>query len=609
MCGIAGFIDKGLGRDSGMEQLSRMLETIGHRGPDSRGLWNEGPVYLGHNRLSIIDLSDNANQPFTDGDLHLVYNGEIYNYIELREELKALGQEFKTDSDTEVLIKSYRQWGVACVEHFVGMWAFALWDSGSGALFCSRDRFGIKPFCYIIDGERFCFSSEYKALKKTGPFSNDLNISQIYRGLQLGWLNYKDESYFNCIKVLPAAHNLLITKGRSKIWRYWDIDIKRKSSLGFEEKKEEFKRLFLQSIRQHSRSDVVLASCLSGGLDSSAIVSAAARLTPENIFKTFTIYYDGDGEVDEREFAKTVIKDNPNVEPYFYSPREDEIEEALHEVIHYFDVPISGSAPISRHFLMRMIREHDIKVVLDGQGSDEYLAGYRHTAPRYLADIMSRLELGKYLKTLSVIRQNEGLTSGSEMDIAVRSFLHFFLNEEQISNLEYNKGTFLPKKRKSVVELERHKGSRVDEFLYHLLFDTKLNSLLHTEDRNSMAYSIEARVPFLDHRLVEFSFTLSNDDRYHMGVSKFILRESLKELLPAKVYQRKDKKGFVTPGETKWLRGPLKHYLEEMKHANYDFLHMDRVRQLITEYERGSNKNVRLIWRLMTLHIWLEKNA
>jgi len=256
-----------------------------------------------------------------------------------------------------------------------------------------------------------------------------------------------------------------------------------------------------------------------------------------------------------------------------------------------------------------MIREHDIKVVLDGQGSDEYLAGYRHTAPRYLADIMSRLELGKYLKTLSVIRQNEGLTSGSEMDIAVRSFLHFFLNEEQISNLEYNKGTFLPKKRKSVVELERHKGSRVDEFLYHLLFDTKLNSLLHTEDRNSMAYSIEARVPFLDHRLVEFSFTLSNDDRYHMGVSKFILRESLKELLPAKVYQRKDKKGFVTPGETKWLRGPLKHYLEEMKHANYDFLHMDRVRQLITEYERGSNKNVRLIWRLMTLHIWLEKNA
>ncbi len=609
MCGIAGFIDEGFGRDSGMEQLSRMLETIGHRGPDSRGLWNEGSVFLGHNRLSIIDLSDEANQPFTDGHLHLVYNGEIYNYIELREELKALGLEFKTSSDTEVLIKSYRQWGVACVERFAGMWAFALWDSRSGELFCSRDRFGIKPFYYIRDGARFCFASEYKPLKKTGLFSNKPNVSQIYRGLQLGWLNYKDESYFDCIKILPAAHNMLITNGEIKIWRYWDIDTTRKSSLGFEEKKEEFKRLFLQSIRQHSRSDVVLASCLSGGLDSSAIVSAAARLNPENVFKTFTIYYDGQGDVDEREFAKAVIEDNPNVEPYFYSPRESEIEEALHEVIHYFDVPISGSAPISRHFLMRMIREHDIKVVLDGQGSDEYLAGYRHTAPRYLADAMSRLQAGKYLKTLSVIRQNEGLSTGNVMDIAGRSLLHFFLNEEQISNLEYKKGTFLPKNRKSLVKLERKKGSRVDAFLYHLLFDTKLNSLLHTEDRNSMAYSIEARVPFLDHRLLEFGFTLSNDDRYHMGVSKYILREGLKELLPAKVYARKDKKGFVTPGETKWLRGPLKHYLGEMKQANYDFLHMDRVRSLISEYERGSNKEVRLIWRLMTLHIWLKKNA
>ncbi len=609
MCGIAGFINDGFGRDSGMELLGRMLETIGHRGPDSRGLWNEGPVFLGHNRLSIIDLSDEANQPFTDGELHLVFNGEIYNYIELREELISLGQEFRTRSDTEVLIKSYRQWGTECVERFVGMWAFALWDSRSRQLFCSRDRFGIKPFYFISNGARFCFASEYKPLKKTGLFSNDLNINQIYRGLQLGWLNYKDESYFNCIKILPAAHNLLITNGRVKIWRYWDVDLARKSSLGFEEKKEEFRRLFLQSIRQHSRSDVVLASCLSGGLDSSAIVSAAARLNSKNVFKTFTIYYDGDGEVDEREFANAVIGENPNVEPYFYSPRETEIEEALHEVIHYFDVPISGSAPISRHFLMRMIREHDIKVVLDGQGSDEYLAGYRHTAPRYLADVISKPDLGKYLKTLSVIRQNEGLAFGNVMDVIAKSFLHLFLNEHKIANLEYRKGTFLPLSNQSIVRLQQQKGSRVDEFLYHLLFDTKLNSLLHTEDRNSMAYSIEARVPFLDHRLVEFGFTLSNDDRYHMGVSKYILREGLKELLPAKVYKRKDKKGFVTPGETKWLRGPLKHYLGEMKQTNYDFLHRDRVRSLIAEYEKGSNKDVRLIWRLMTLHIWLKKNT
>ena len=205
MCGISGFIDETLGRDDAEKIISRMLESISHRGPDARDTWIDMPVVLGHNRLSIIDLSKEGNQPMHYFDSSIVYNGEIYNYIEVREQLKTEGYSFQTQSDTEVIQAAYHAYGRDCVNKFVGMWAFALWDKKKQELFCSRDRFGIKPFYYIHDGGRFYFGSEYKALKQTPVFSNDLNLDQISRGLQLGWVCYEDETYYTKLKSLPAA--------------------------------------------------------------------------------------------------------------------------------------------------------------------------------------------------------------------------------------------------------------------------------------------------------------------------------------------------------------------------------------------------------------------
>jgi asparagine synthase (glutamine-hydrolysing) len=203
MCGIAGIIDQTLSREEGEVLLDKMLETIGHRGPDYSSAWVDMPVLLGHNRLSIIDLSDDANQPMERGDLVIVYNGEVYNYLEIRNELAKKGHQFRTKSDTEVVLAAYEEWGRECVERFVGMWAFAIWDKKKRELFCSRDRFGIKPFYYIHAGDRFYFGSEYKPLKLSPLFNNHLNHQQISRGLLLELVSYRDESYFECLKVLP----------------------------------------------------------------------------------------------------------------------------------------------------------------------------------------------------------------------------------------------------------------------------------------------------------------------------------------------------------------------------------------------------------------------
>ncbi|MEO8087653.1 MAG: hypothetical protein ABI763_12575, partial [Bacteroidota bacterium] len=214
MCGIAGFFDPQITNAGAEGTLERMLQSIAHRGPDARGKKIEMPLALGHNRLSIIDLSADGNQPMEYFDSVIIFNGEIYNYIEVREALKQKGYSFKTQSDTEVILAAYREYGKDCVQHFMGMWSFALWDKKEKLLFCSRDRFGIKPFYYIQSGGRFYFGSEYKALKQSPLFSNELNLAQVSRGLQLGWICYEDETYYNKIKSLPASHNLVYSNGK-----------------------------------------------------------------------------------------------------------------------------------------------------------------------------------------------------------------------------------------------------------------------------------------------------------------------------------------------------------------------------------------------------------
>jgi len=605
MCGIAGLVDLKQSKEDNISTLDVMLKTQHHRGPDDTQYWTDDHIFLGHNRLSIIDLTEGGRQPMHLDTYSLVFNGEIYNYKEIREELKKYGHVFRSASDSEVILHAYKQWHEQCVQKFIGMWAFAIWDSKTKTLFASRDRFGIKPFYYIQEGDVFYFASEIKTLKQCRVFSSELNMAQVSRGLQLGWIEYHDETYFTKIKSLPAAGNLILNGASVAITRYWNIETGKYTKLSFEEKRFRFQELFADSIRLHLRSDVPVASCLSGGIDSSSIVSMVQKLNPGLSYKTFSIYYEGKGDVDERPFVQEVINKYPDIEPHYYSPTDEEVRDHFDRALYHADVPATGSSFLSQYFLMKMISENGIRVVLDGQGADEYLGGYMHSFYRLISGMLSRMDLVEALReTINVNRRlgNDIFKTSAHLG---KSMLSLFKNEQWLYGFEYrNYYPFLVDTMKDTApfELKNVPGTRLDQFLYNLVFTTSLPSLLHYEDRNSMAFSIESRVPFLDHRLVEFCFTLTDEDKIRRGETKFILREAMKGIIPDAIYNRKDKKGFVTPGENKWLRGPLKELLEGEGGKDYEFNQIEK--KLISDYIKGNSNYSNLIWRLIVFKKW-----
>ncbi len=609
MCGIAGFIDSHKSNEQGLTLLENMLESIAHRGPDARGKWNEENVFLGQNRLSIIDLTEASNQPFLYQDIVITFNGEIYNYLEIKESLQAKGYQFHTTGDTEVICAAYKEYGEKCVAHFMGMWAFALWDKSKKKLFCSRDRFGIKPFYYADIYGGFYFGSEYKVLKQIPGFDNALNIEHIQRGIALNWVTHNEETYFNKLQSLKPAHSLIIENGQQKIYRYWDIDTDNKSNaaLSFNEKKEKFYSLFERSIRQHARADVPTGACLSGGLDSSAIVSLFATLFPSQPIKTFSIFFEGKDEVDERPFVKEVVNKYQSVTPYYFSPTDSEINQSFERAAFHADVPMLGSSFLSQYFLMQLAKKESVTVAIDGQGADEYLGGYLHSFYRLMANQLSSFHLGAFSKTFRyhLSRENYGIKKGVE--ILAKTGASLLWNENMIYNAEYDQKKALFQ-TSTPFEIAPKSANRFDDFLYHLLFSTTLQTLLHFEDRNSMAFSIESRVPFLDHRLVEFMFTLKEQDKINTKAeTKFLLRESMQSVLPKAIYERKDKKGFVTPGEVKWLDGPLK-YLLDIDYNRLDFLNISQAKKEISAYQQGDKSNAKMVWKIATLHHWLKNN-
>jgi asparagine synthase (glutamine-hydrolysing) len=608
MCGIAGFIDPQLNLTKSHPTLDKMLQAIAHRGPDSRGTYFEGPLAFGHNRLAIIDLSADGNQPMEYFDSVIVFNGEIYNYIEVREQLIRKGYHFKTKSDTEVILAAYREYGTQCVNHFIGMWAFVLWDKKEQLLFCSNDRFGIKPFYYIHLGDRFYFGSEYKALKQSPLFTNDVNLDQVSRGLQLGWIVYQDETYFNCLKILPAASNLIFKNAECRIEKYWDIDFTRKSSSTFEEKKYELRELFRDSISLHMRSDVEVAICLSGGIDSSGLSSFMSVLYPQKDLRSFSIYYDGKNEVDERPFIKAVTDRYSNIKPNLYKPEQDEIIGLCEEIFYSADVPASGSSFMSHYYLVKEIAKKNVKVVLDGQGSDEYLGGYMHSMYRAFADELTSMQIGKFGRDFSLHASNQNLNSGEKFDVLGKSIMSVFSSEQRLYEMEYKHyfpGVLQYKPGNIPFHLNHKPANKLTNFLFHLLGTTSLPTILHYVDRMTMAHSVESRVPFLDHRLVELAFSFSNDDKINRGTTKYVLREALKNELPPTVYERKDKKGFVTPGETNWLRKPLRKLLN-IDYSNFGHWNKEKTEKIINEYLAGNNRHAKLVWRIATLNHWLK---
>lgn len=608
MCGIAGLVDQRLGASDIADAGSRMLEVMAHRGPDNRGTWANGPVFLGHNRLSILDLSSASHQPMSLDSLTITYNGEVYNYLELRTELERDGYTFTTSGDTEVILAAYHRWGAQGVERFIGMWALAIWDDAKKELFCSRDRFGIKPFHYIERDGRFYFTSEIKGLRVSPIFRGEINASQVARGLYLGWMHHWDETYFADIKALPASHNLVWKDGSIRIHPFAGLDTCRQNTASFEENTAAFRELFIDAVRLTARRDVPMGVCLSGGLDSTSIASVLASSTDEHAIKTFTVYYTGMENVDERPFINHVLDRYPQITPQYISPSDSDVAQALSRITWMMDAPMPSSSYISQYFVMQLAAQQGVKVVLDGQGSDEIMGGYMHSMYRVVADKMRAGDLiGAHKEVIAHShRQNFGLKR--RLEVVAKSILAATRDEPALYGLEFAR-TYPWIMAQPVetypIHLEMPSGSRLNAFLYNLLRVTLLPTLLHTEDLNAMAFSIESRVPFLDHRLVDLCFSMPNDHKIYRGETKRVLRAGMRGIVPDAVLDRKDKTGFVTPGHTSWLRGALSHLLEGDWHELDPYVLRPELMKVINAYRKGDNTQALFVWRLAMLQNFL----
>ena len=526
MCGIAGVYHfNELKVDLQKAQL--MCDVMAHRGPDGEGAWSDknNRLRLLHRRLSIIDLSVAASQPMISDDANAViaFNGEIYNYLEIKNELIGLGVSFNTSSDTEVLLKAYLHWGVKCLSHLNGMFAFAIWDDAKQELFCARDRFGEKPFHFYHSDDCFVFASEIKSIKAYLP-----NIKVDCLKLQ----SYLDErfvidnttTFFENIHALDPASYLVVSKNKFEKKVYWNVELK-EEKLGFEESKEKFTSLFNKSIQLRLRSDVPVGSSLSGGLDSSSIVCSLSALGVDNM-QTFSARFKS--ELDEGKWINDVTNKTSFVNNEIW-PEPSTFLSELEKMIWHHEYPPGSASVFAQWCVMKLPRTKGVKVLLDGQGADEYLAGYDELKYYALWEHYHKGNFKKFFEERNHFKKHYGKDKSVGYAFLIDPLLKIFGRKREV--FKY--------------------GHTLKQVLKYYT-QNNLNELLRYADRNSMANSIEVRLPFLDHHLVEFAFSLPMTHIYNQGKTKFILRESMKKVLPDSVYNRTDKIGFAPP-QNKWM--------------------------------------------------------
>jgi asparagine synthase (glutamine-hydrolysing) len=609
MCGIAGIVHSNLDPRATQSAVRYMIALQRHRGPDGEGFYDNAGVSLGHARLSIIDLSENGKQPMSDstGRFWITFNGEIYNYLELASQLEQAGYYFRSRSDTEVLLYAYIHWGNDCVNYLRGMFAFAIWDENERKLLIARDRLGIKPLHYFLDphGNLF-FSSEIKAIL---PFVPERKIHAQLASEYIAWnlLDQDDsQTMFENIKRLPPGHTLVWKAGQGiRMSRYWELLVPDKSSLLPSHDPDlfhEFRARFEEVIRLHLRSDVPVGTSLSGGLDSSAIVGLVNKqLRVNGIWKegwqhAFSACFE-EVELDERPYIDEVVRAT-GIDPHYVFPSGEQLMTDFEDWIWCQEEPVSGTNPYAQFCVSRLAKQFGIKVLLDGQGADEQLAGYRKFILVYLRELMYRR---KYLLAI-----REGLSFSLSPEILRTS--RFAQGRRYLFNAPDNASTLWQNnafpKRPSSLEL----GYSLVDRLHQDITCSSLPLLLRYEDRNSMAFGIEARVPFVDHELVEWLIRLPPDMRLYHGWTKYILREALPDILPPKIKKRKTKLGFLTP-EAKWLSGPLQPWLLDTLQSPIhiqSIVDLAGVRQLLLQYQEGSSSPAlfNTLFRLAITEFW-----
>jgi len=587
MCGIAGqYCFKG---EPDRDLVINMSKILAHRGPDADGTYFNKMVGLAHRRLSIIDLSKEANQPMFNENrtIVIVYNGELYNYLYLKELLIKSGHTFKTNSDTEVIIHAYEEWGINCLIRFNGMWAFALWDNKKQQLFCARDRFGIKPFYYaLVGGDSLIFASEIKALLARPEIGNTPRDSVVKLFLSSGILDHSNTTMFKDIYQILPSHAFIVTKQNIKHFRYCDLEINTMvDSVRDNLASYNTLRLLKQSVNSHLISDVPVGSCLSGGIDSSTIVKIINE--KHKIQNTFSACFT-DERFDESNYIKTIIKDS-SIEPFFIEPNPNELLRDIEHLIYIQDEPF-GSLSIYAQYCVMRLAQGKCKVLLDGQGADELLGGYLAYQKNYIREL---------------VRQRYWILAAKELFGSLRHHYAFYWYALKQVLARNSRKKLLT----DYIKTDRY-GGTFDKLLYNELFINNLPALLHYEDRNSMAFSIEARVPYLEMELVNYIASLSFDQKIRNGVTKFVLRQAIKDLVPEEIRNRTDKMGFVTPEEL-WMRFELKDYIMDIIYStsfkNRPYWNSERVLEDYQKFVDGKTNYSPEIWRIICTELWLRK--
>jgi asparagine synthase (glutamine-hydrolysing) len=566
-------------------------------------------VGLVHRRLSILDLTPSGHQPMSDATATrwITYNGEVYNYVELREELKTLGETFVSGSDTEVILAAYRRWGHACLDRLNGMFAFAIWDGDRRELFCARDRFGVKPFYYQFDGNEFVFASEPRALALTQKRRIRPRLESLRDLIALDWVDHDTRTCFEGIQQLLAGHYLVLGEKGLGVHRWWSLDPDAYASGRPEDWTTRFAELFTDAVRIRLRADVEVGSCLSGGLDSTAVVTTAAKQLDRPLH-AFSCAYDEGPAYDERPFVRVAVESS-GANSHVVVPDGGDFWHVFDRLADIQGEPTAGPGLYSQWKVMEIAHQAGLKVLLDGQGGDETLGGYFRYLPLHLRDRLASGDLGGFRRLLGPVADRLGLAT------TLALVLEPWMPSAVIAPLRRRFGqgkdrvlgpALASLGTASVPRAPSMFGSAVRR---QMAFDTTrrlLPSLLRYEDRNSMAFSIETRLPFLDYRLVELAFSLPDDQKLEGVTTKAILRRALADRVPSRVLERRDKMGFETPTDV-WLRGRYAGEARRRLLADgplHEWIRPDALRVALDDYLEGRRSIGLQVWRWLSLESW-----
>ncbi|MBQ6791358.1 MAG: asparagine synthase (glutamine-hydrolyzing) [Paludibacteraceae bacterium] len=626
MCGIVGIVrfeDKPIKKD----ELQTMMQVIKHRGPDDDGMFIDAHVGLGHVRLSILDLSSAGKQPMTDPTRRytIIQNGESYNYIELREELESMGYTFKTKTDTEVVLNGYIAWGEKVLDRLNGMFAMAIYDKQEQTLFIARDRFGVKPLYYHVGEGQLIFASEIPAILKALPGKPKANENAIFDYLVFNRTDQTEDTFFEGIfklqhgccmtlKISGLGVSGLVVSGKEDlpIRKWYDLTQKVKdlrfkiADLGIEEAKAKYMELFKRAIELRLRADVPWGVCLSGGIDSSAITATIIRELKEPDVHSFSAVYGKDNKADESKFIDEFKGIVPNM--HYIHPDAETLFAHLDDYVRIQGEPTPTTSPYALYCILTEASKY-VKVILDGQGSDEAIAGYEYIPGLYYKSLFTHFkwcrlakEIVQYAKLHKSWRHVKYMTFfmlPSKMRTKVRVAQRGYIDPE-----------FVAKHKDSVIADKLYGANTMEEMLI-AHFEYKLEHLTKWGDRDTMAFGVEGRSPFLDKDLVEYSIALKDELKIKGGYTKFILREVMKGIMPEKVRLRVDKKGFSVP-QDEWFRTEqfqelVREILQSESFAKRGYFKPEEAMKLYQRHLAGEINISKDIWKWINLELWFRK--